>query len=95
LIPTTSPWSWFCGPICSILKIEAVARAMATFNFTRLDRPCNSPASRSLRYQPELQFPGLADRLIFVNLYSSPTEIAKFKSNCVNDWVEGGAYRNV
>jgi len=32
------------------------------------------------RYQPDFQFPGLVDRLIFVNLYSIPTEIAKFTS---------------
>jgi hypothetical protein len=33
-----------------------------------------------LRYQPDDQFPGFVDRLNFVNLYSIPTEMAKFTS---------------
>lgn len=38
---------------------------------------------RSLsRYQPETQFAFLVDRLCEVNLYSIPTEIAKFTSYC-------------
>jgi hypothetical protein len=36
-------------------------------------------------YQPETQFPFGVGRLNFVNLYSIPTEMAKFKSNCEND----------
>lgn len=33
-------------------------------------------------YQPETQLPFCVERLMPVNLYSSPTEIAKFTSNC-------------
>lgn len=33
-------------------------------------------------YQPETQFAFFVDRLAFVNLYSTPTEMAKFTSYC-------------
>lgn len=39
-------------------------------------------SSPRARYQPETQFAFLFDRLILVNLYSAPTEIAKLTSNC-------------
>ena len=42
-------------------------------------------------YQPETQFPFFVDRLIFVNLYSRPTEMAKFTSYCAYDALAIGA----
>ena len=42
-------------------------------------------------YQPETQFPFFVDRLIFVNLYSRPTEMAKFTSYCAYDVLANGA----
>ncbi len=40
---------------------------------------------RCVSYQPESQFAFFVERLAFVNLYSRPTEIAKFTSYCAYD----------
>jgi len=48
-------------------------------------------ASSALYYQPETQFAFFVDRLAFVNLYSKPTEMAKFTSNCAYDAFANGA----
>lgn len=43
----------------------------------------NSASSAVFAYQPDFQFVFLlVERLIEVNLYSSPTEMAKFTSYC-------------
>lgn len=41
-----------------------------------------TPLAPLLSYHPETQFAFLLDRLILVNLYSTPTEMAKFTSYC-------------
>ena len=48
-------------------------------------------ASPAFYYQPETQLAFLVDRLAFVNLYSTPTEMAKFTSNCAYDALANGA----
>ena len=59
--------------------------------------PLTPPALLSFPYQPETQFFFvLADRLNLVNLYSIPTEMAKFTSNWEKVEVAyGGASRKV
>jgi hypothetical protein len=50
-----------------------------------------TPRTPLASYQPETQFAFFVDRLIFVNLYSKPTEMAKFTSNCEYDVFANGA----
>jgi hypothetical protein len=42
-----------------------------------------APRTQLFLYHPETQFAFLFDRLILVNLYSTPTEMAKFTSYCL------------
>jgi len=48
-------------------------------------------ASSAFYYQPETQFAFFVERLAFVNLYSKPTEMAKFTSYCAYDAFANGA----
>ncbi len=53
--------------------------------FCEAGAPCKTAAlqAKAFRlYQPETQFAFFVDRLAFVNLYSTPTEMAKFTSYC-------------
>lgn len=46
----------------------------------RLCSMWRSPKATLALYHPEIQFAFLVDRLMLVNLYSTPTEMAKFTS---------------
>ncbi len=64
-------------PVCAVAE-NGVVTVPAAGRTSSAD----SASSASASYQPETQFAFFVDRLAFVNLYSTPTEMAKFTSYC-------------